>query len=90
MILTAEEIVPPEVIRSDPNRTLIPGFIATPLLEGVPREQIGTLAANIPQGRLGSAEERQQYPSAMADRTAPVCEKALPSPRAGLLHMKKF
>jgi glutaconate CoA-transferase subunit A len=27
VILTAEEIVPPEVIRSDPNRTLIPGFI---------------------------------------------------------------
>jgi glutaconate CoA-transferase subunit A len=27
VILTAEEIVPGEVIRSDPNRTLIPGFI---------------------------------------------------------------
>lgn len=27
VILTAEEIVPSEVIRSDPNRTLIPGFI---------------------------------------------------------------
>jgi glutaconate CoA-transferase subunit A len=27
VILTAEEIVPPQVIRSDPNRTLIPGFI---------------------------------------------------------------
>ncbi|HSF83038.1 MAG TPA: CoA-transferase [Anaerolineales bacterium] len=27
VILTAEEIVPEEVIRSDPNRTLIPGFI---------------------------------------------------------------
>jgi glutaconate CoA-transferase subunit A len=27
VILTAEEIVPAEVIRSDPNRTLIPGFI---------------------------------------------------------------
>ena len=27
VILTAEEIVAPEVIRSDPNRTLIPGFI---------------------------------------------------------------
>lgn len=27
VILTAEEIVTPEVIRSDPNRTLIPGFI---------------------------------------------------------------
>ena len=27
VIVTAEEIVPDEVIRSDPNRTLIPGFI---------------------------------------------------------------
>lgn len=27
VIVTAEEIVPAEVIRSDPNRTLIPGFI---------------------------------------------------------------
>jgi glutaconate CoA-transferase subunit A len=27
VILTAEEIVPEEVIRSDPNRTMIPGFI---------------------------------------------------------------
>jgi glutaconate CoA-transferase subunit A len=27
VIVTAEEIVPEEVIRSDPNRTLIPGFI---------------------------------------------------------------
>jgi glutaconate CoA-transferase subunit A len=27
VILTAEEIVPEAVIRSDPNRTLIPGFI---------------------------------------------------------------
>jgi glutaconate CoA-transferase subunit A len=27
VILTAEEIVPAEVIRSDPNRTLVPGFI---------------------------------------------------------------
>jgi glutaconate CoA-transferase subunit A len=27
VILTAEEIVTEEVIRSDPNRTLIPGFI---------------------------------------------------------------
>ena len=27
VILTAEEIVDEEVIRSDPNRTLIPGFI---------------------------------------------------------------
>ncbi len=29
VILTAEEIVPEEIIRSDPNRTLIPGFIVS-------------------------------------------------------------
>lgn len=29
VILTAEEIVPEDVIRSDPNRTLIPGFIVS-------------------------------------------------------------
>ncbi len=29
VILTAEEIVDPQVIRSDPNRTLIPGFIVS-------------------------------------------------------------
>jgi glutaconate CoA-transferase subunit A len=29
VILTAEEIVPADVIRSDPNRTLIPGLIVT-------------------------------------------------------------
>jgi glutaconate CoA-transferase, subunit A len=29
VIVTAEEIVPEEVIRSDPNRTLIPGFIVS-------------------------------------------------------------
>ncbi|MFN2195627.1 MAG: CoA transferase subunit A [Anaerolineales bacterium] len=29
VILTAEEIVPEQVIRSDPNRTLIPGFIVS-------------------------------------------------------------
>lgn len=36
---------------------LIPGFIATPLLDGVPPEQLPALAANVPQGRLGSSEE---------------------------------
>ena len=36
---------------------LIPGFIDTPLLDGVPREQLAGLAANIPQGRLGGAAE---------------------------------
>lgn len=29
LIVVAEEIVPPEVIASDPNRTLIPGFLVT-------------------------------------------------------------
>jgi NAD(P)-dependent dehydrogenase (short-subunit alcohol dehydrogenase family) len=36
---------------------LVPGYIDTPLLEGVPREQIAGLAANVPQGRLGSSAE---------------------------------
>jgi glutaconate CoA-transferase subunit A len=29
VILTAEQIVEPSVIRSDPNRTIIPGFLVT-------------------------------------------------------------
>jgi glutaconate CoA-transferase, subunit A len=33
VILTTEEIVPEEVIRSDPNRTLIPGFIVDAICE---------------------------------------------------------
>lgn len=33
VILTSEEIVPEEVIRSDPNRTLIPGFIVDAVCE---------------------------------------------------------
>ncbi|MFM5955437.1 MAG: SDR family NAD(P)-dependent oxidoreductase [Novosphingobium sp.] len=36
---------------------LLPGFIATPLLDTVPADQLPTLAANVPQGRLGSPEE---------------------------------
>lgn len=36
---------------------LIPGFIETPLLEGVPGDQLDHLAARVPQGRLGSPEE---------------------------------
>ncbi|WP_088308202.1 SDR family NAD(P)-dependent oxidoreductase [Novosphingobium sp. B 225] len=36
---------------------LIPGFIATPLLDGVPPEQLPALAANVPQGRVGTSEE---------------------------------
>lgn len=33
VIVTAEEIVAPEVIASDPNRTLIPGFLVTAVAE---------------------------------------------------------
>ena len=36
---------------------LLPGFIATPLLDTVPQDQLPTLAANVPQGRLGTAAE---------------------------------
>jgi NAD(P)-dependent dehydrogenase (short-subunit alcohol dehydrogenase family) len=36
---------------------LIPGFIATPLLENIPRAALDGLAARVPQGRLGSSEE---------------------------------
>jgi glutaconate CoA-transferase subunit A len=33
VIIIAEEIVAPEVIRSDPNRTVIPGFIVSAVVE---------------------------------------------------------
>ena len=33
VILTAEEIVPPQVIASDPNRTVIPGFLVSAVVE---------------------------------------------------------
>jgi glutaconate CoA-transferase, subunit A len=33
VIVLAEEIVPPEVIASDPNRTVIPGFLVTAVVE---------------------------------------------------------
>jgi glutaconate CoA-transferase, subunit A len=33
IILVAEEIVPPEVIASDPNRTVIPGFLVSAVVE---------------------------------------------------------
>jgi short-subunit dehydrogenase len=36
---------------------LVPGFIDTPLLDGVPSEQLTSLAMNVPQQRLGSAAE---------------------------------
>lgn len=36
---------------------LIPGFIDTPLMEGIPPEQLAHLAGNIPQARLGTPAE---------------------------------
>ena len=36
---------------------LVPGFIDTPLMEGIPPQQLEHLAGNIPQARLGSSEE---------------------------------
>ena len=33
VLVTAEEIVAPEVIRSDPNRTILPGFIVSAVVE---------------------------------------------------------
>jgi len=33
VIVTAEEIVPPEIIASDPNRTVIPGFLVSAVVE---------------------------------------------------------
>ncbi len=36
---------------------IVPGFIDTPLMEGIPPEQLTHLAGNIPQGRLGSSAE---------------------------------
>ena len=36
---------------------LVPGFIDTPLMEGIPPDQLEHLAGNVPQHRLGSSEE---------------------------------
>ena len=36
---------------------LVPGFIDTPLMEDIPPDQLAHLAGNVPQARLGSAEE---------------------------------
>ncbi|MBD3729335.1 MAG: SDR family oxidoreductase [Sphingomonadales bacterium] len=36
---------------------LIPGFIDTPLMDGIPPEQLGHLAQKVPQLRLGSSAE---------------------------------
>ena len=36
---------------------LVPGFIDTPLMDGIPPDQLDHLAGNIPQARMGSSEE---------------------------------
>lgn len=36
---------------------LVPGFIDTPLMDGIPPQQLEHLAGNIPQNRLGSSAE---------------------------------
>jgi NAD(P)-dependent dehydrogenase (short-subunit alcohol dehydrogenase family) len=36
---------------------LVPGFIETPMLAGLPHGAMDHLAARVPQGRVGSAEE---------------------------------
>ncbi len=36
---------------------IVPGFIDTPLMDGIPPEQLTHLAGNVPQGRLGSSAE---------------------------------
>ncbi len=36
---------------------LVPGFIDTPLMDGIPPDQLSHLAGNIPQNRMGSPEE---------------------------------
>lgn len=36
---------------------LVPGFIDTPLMDGIPPDQLDHLAGNIPQNRMGSSEE---------------------------------
>jgi NAD(P)-dependent dehydrogenase (short-subunit alcohol dehydrogenase family) len=49
---------------------LVPGFIATPLLEGVPPEQLRSLAANGAAGRLGSFGRRGRSRRVPASRAA--------------------
>lgn len=49
---------------------LVPGFIATPLLEGVPSEQLTSLAANVPQGRLGTSEDVAEVAAFLLSRAA--------------------
>ena len=36
---------------------LVPGFIDTPLMDGIPPDQLAHLAGNIPQNRMGSSAE---------------------------------
>jgi NAD(P)-dependent dehydrogenase (short-subunit alcohol dehydrogenase family) len=36
---------------------LVPGFIDTPLMDGIPPDQLDHLAGNIPQNRMGSSQE---------------------------------
>jgi NAD(P)-dependent dehydrogenase (short-subunit alcohol dehydrogenase family) len=36
---------------------LVPGFIDTPLMDGIPPDQLDHLAGNVPQNRMGSSEE---------------------------------
>lgn len=49
---------------------LVPGFIDTPLLEGVPPEQLTSLAANVPQQRLGSAADVAEVAAFLLSRSA--------------------
>lgn len=49
---------------------LVPGFIATPLLEGVPPEQLTSLAANVPQQRLGTSEDVAEVAAFLLSRSA--------------------
>ena len=36
---------------------IVPGFIDTPLMDGIPTDQLEHLSGNVPQNRLGSSEE---------------------------------
>jgi len=49
---------------------LVPGFIATPLLEGVPPEQLTSLATNVPQQRLGTSEDVAEVAAFLLSRSA--------------------
>ena len=49
---------------------LVPGFIETPLLEAVPPEQLTSLAAHVPQQRLGSASDVAEVAAFLLSRAA--------------------